>query len=312
MKRILFILLPLLLLIFTGVFISCDFLLPAPLGRNNPFDDEAQIGKFTLAPSGSDSIVTFWDWHDPLPIIDTDRVIDKIRIVHSKNNRPSGIGLLIDKNVQEYTNNIDWQFNWTGLSNDRDHYFALYAHEKGGLWLAPRHIYYYIDSSISDNNIQLFPVSPPSDDTNFIVYEVLNPSFTPLDVTASIGYNWNAGNFLVLEFNFYESIYFDQFMLNLKNTAPGLDVEVNIWVMKKKLDNVSDWTHFNSDDVLDFDSLTTRMVTIVDGADQTLDFSEIVNRFSVYYTKSIAITVNNSLTVDITNWYIDTHYWGEN
>ena len=128
----------------------------------------------------------------------------------------------------------------------------------------------------------------------------------------SNNYGWSSGNFLVLEFGINDTIYFDQFMLNLKNILPVGDVEVNIWVMKKKLDNVSDWTHFNSDDVLDFDSLTTRMVTIVDGADQTLDFSEIVNRSSVYYTKSIAITVNNSLTVDITNWYIDTHYWGKN
>ncbi|MCK5197510.1 MAG: hypothetical protein KAR21_04130 [Spirochaetales bacterium] len=147
MKRILFILLPLILIVFIGLFVSCDFLLPAPLGRNNPYDDEAQIGRFNCAVAGLDSIITAWDWRGPIPGIDDSRIIDKIRIVHSRNDPPQSKYPLNPDNVIELDSNSTWQHEWDGLKADREHHFALYAHEKGGIWLAPKRISQHLDNN---------------------------------------------------------------------------------------------------------------------------------------------------------------------
>jgi len=305
MKKILIVLVPVLLLIFLGVFISCDFLLSAPLGRNNPFDDEAQIGRFNVAVSGLDSIVTNWDWHDALPIIDADRVIDKIRIVHRENNRPTGIGLIIDENVQEFTSTSNWFYNWTDLESDVDHHFALYAHEKGGLWLSPKYTYGYIDPSVISINTPLFPVSPPSNLTDFMVYKVFNPAFTPSDETNNAGVSLIAGDFLILEFNINEPIYFDQFLLHLQNTV-GSTGNLTIYALKKDLQSIVDWTDMISDSTIDYKSAVIREISSLN---QLFDIPEAANSISLYYSRSLAITTDSALTIDVNSWSIDTHFW---
>ncbi len=146
MKRLWFVLIPLILMVFAGFFVSCDFLLPAPLGRNNPYDVEAQIGRFAAVTADTDSIITAWDWRNPPSGIDDSRIIDKIRIVHSKNDPPASKYPLNPNNVQEFTSNSEWQAEWDNLRDDREHHFALYAHEKGGVWLAPKRVSQHLDN----------------------------------------------------------------------------------------------------------------------------------------------------------------------
>ena len=308
MKKIYFLLFSILILVFAGIFISCDILLPAPLGRNNPFDNEAQIGRFNSAVSGSDSMVTNWDWHDALSTIADKRVIDKIRIVHREGTRPTGIGLLFDNNVQEFTSTSNWSYNWTGLKNDKDHHFALYAHEKSGLWLSPKYTDGYIDPSVSDNNIPLFPVSPPLNSNEFIVYKVFNPAFTPSDETNLGGVIINAGDFLVIEFNINQQIYFDQFLLHLQNTV-GATGNVTIYALKKDIQHIVDWVDMISNSTIDYKTAVTRQIT---STFQNIDIPEAANSIALYYSRSIAITVDSPLTVDINSWIIDTHFWGNN
>ncbi|MCD6397076.1 MAG: hypothetical protein J7L71_06015 [Spirochaetaceae bacterium] len=305
-KNILYLIL---IIVFSGFFSSCDYLLPAPLGRNNPFDNEAQIGRFNVAVSGSDSMVTNWDWHDALPTIADDRVIDKIRIVHQENSRPSSRNPLNPDNVQEFTSTSNWSYNWTSLKNDRDHHFALYAHEKSGLWLSPKYIDGYIDSFVQDNNIQLLPVSPPSNPTEFILYEVTNlPSKN--DVTGTGPYAWSAGNFLILEFNINEIIYFDQFLLHLNNTVVSTG-NLTIYALKKDYQHITtNWADMVSDSTIDYDSAISRQITSLN---QVFDIPEAANSISLYYSHSIAIKVDTPLTsVNINAWTIDTHFWGNN
>lgn len=313
MKKIYFLLTSIIIVFFAGLLSSCDYLLPAPLGRNNPFDDEAQIGRFSVAVSGSDSMVTNWDWHDALSTIEDKRVIDRIRIVHQKNSRPTSRNPLNPDNVQEFTSTSNWFYNWTGLKNDKDHHFALYAHEKSGLWLSPKYIETYLDSSVQDNNVSLYSASSPSNSTEFRVYEVLNP-FTPpaADVATNSTYSWNAGSFLVMEFNINETIFFDKFLLQLKNSAPGSDIDLTIYVIKKDLQHIANWEDMVSANTIDYDSVLIRQVTNEAGANQTFEISEIANRMSLYYSHAIAIYVNNAFDVDVSQWTIDTHFWGNN
>jgi len=155
MKKIYFLLFFILILIFAGIFISCDILLPAPLGRNNPFDNEAQIGRFAAVISGQDSIITAWDWRNPPSGIDDSRKIDKIRIVHSENDPPTSKYPLNPNNVKEYTSNSEWKAEWDNLRNDREHYFALYAHEKGGVWLAPKRVSRNFDNTGHEERLDI-------------------------------------------------------------------------------------------------------------------------------------------------------------
>ncbi|MCK5674823.1 MAG: hypothetical protein KAH95_15695, partial [Spirochaetales bacterium] len=147
MKRLTLLLVSLFLIAVAGILISCDYLLPAPLGRDNPYDDEAQIGRFAVAASGPDSVVTVWDWRDPPSGIDKSRIIDKIRIVYGEGDPPLSKYPINPDNVIEYTSNADFSYEWKNLNEDRDHYFALYAHEKGGMWLAPKRADIWFDSN---------------------------------------------------------------------------------------------------------------------------------------------------------------------
>ncbi len=131
---------------------ACDYLLPLPLGRDNPADDEAQIGGFSAAVSGIDSITVVWGWLAPAQDIPDDQVIDKIRIVHKVNDPPSSV---VQLNKEDYTDISDistWQFEWRGLQQGEDQYFALYAHEKGGKWLSPKIEKKWINSNVYPNS----------------------------------------------------------------------------------------------------------------------------------------------------------------
>lgn len=141
------ILYPLILILSAVLFISCDLLFPAPLGRDNPLDDQVQIGGFKADASGPDSIITSWDWRNPAPGIDDSRIIDKIRIVYSENSPPSSKYPLDPDKLQKFDSPSGVKCEWTNLNSDEEHYFALYAHESGGVWLAPKTVKVWIDNS---------------------------------------------------------------------------------------------------------------------------------------------------------------------
>lgn len=133
------------IIILSSVFVSCDILLPSPLIRNNPNDNEAQLGEFAVVASGDSSVLALWDWQPASPLIPDDRIIDKIRIVHRVGDPPVSMYTLNKDDYTEITDSSSWQFEWKDLKQSRDHYFALYAHEKGGTWLAPIHEKIWLD-----------------------------------------------------------------------------------------------------------------------------------------------------------------------
>ncbi len=315
MKKIYFLLTSIIIVFFAGLLSSCDYLLPAPLGRNNPFDDEAQIGRFSVAVSGSDSMVTNWDWHDALSTIEDKRVIDRIRIVHQKNSRPTSRNPLNPDNVQEFTSTSNWFYNWTGLKNDKDHHFALYAHEKSGLWLSPKYIETYLDSSVQDNNYTLNSddLLGSKDPEEFKVYKVGETPYTVTDVSNMSVPGFVAGDYAILEFDVNDTIYFDQFLLHVSNiNTPATDEDLTIYAIKKDSQSITDWADLISDSTIDYEFSLSMQVTVSGGSFQSIDISEIANRMSLYYSHAIAIYVNNAFDVDVSQWTIDTHFWGNN
>ncbi len=301
--------------LFTSLaLVSCDFLLPAPLGRTNPEDNEAQISRFIGFVSGTDSIVTSWNWQKALSVIADDRVIDKIRIVHGEGDPPVTMDPLDSSTVIEYTDPSEWSFNWIGLNTDRDQFFSLYAHETGGQWLSPRTLELSLGNSVKDNYFTFYSSDgfSPYNNDEFKVFKVQETPFGVLEVSNSSAPGFLAGDIIIISFNINESVYFDQFTLYLNNISPPVtDTELNIYVIKDNLDTGFTWADLVSENTLDYDFFITRPFTVAGGAYQSIDIAEIANRMFLYYSGGIAIKLSDPLDVDVSAWSVDTHYWVE-
>lgn len=294
MKKILFLLVPVFLIAITGLFISCDYLIPAPLGRNNPFDDEAQIGRFAVAASGPDSVVTVWDWRNPPSGIDKSRIIDKIRIVYSESDPPLSKYPINPDNVIEFTSNSDFSYEWENLNEDRDHYFALYAHEKGGMWLAPKRADIWFDSNGDEErwDIMMTGVTQlyvsTSADTNQVL---VNP--TNVNVAAPL-----------LSIGFFR---FDE--LFEYNYGAVLEAQIQTWVigtagdflvvpMRRRVEGGMTWGEISDANFYDLGNAKAATVTVPNDA---VDIKDQINIARLHGSNTIAFLSYSSFDVDIEN-----------
>ena len=289
---------------------ACDYLLPLPLGRDNPADDGSQIGKFRASVSGTTSVNTIWYWHSPSLDTPADQVIDKIRIVHKENDPPSSMNPLDKKEYVDIDTASTWEFQWENLKQGREHYFALYSHEKGGSWLAPKYSKVQLDYTAGAIGETLFTDSPSDDPRSFQVFSV-DAGFAVNDETLNSNFTLTPGNYLVLKFNMFRYVYITQFLFHLKNIVPGSDVNLSITPIKKSLGDIADMTDFLSSSVLDYDHEISRQVLTAAGGNQSIELGSFPNRMFVYDVMALVIAVDNQLTLDISNWGIDLTFWGE-
>ncbi len=300
------------IILLTGIVFSCDYFFPAPLGRDNPQDEDVQIKNFSSLVSGKESINTIWEWSEPSSAVEDSQIIDKIRIVHKENDRPTSMYPLDKDSVTEITAKTTWNYTWENLKQDREHCFALYAHEKGGTWLAPIHVSVHLDSYPQEHTLTLLSsdLIAPDDSEEFDVLKVESPSFTKTNVSNDNAYTWNSGDFLVLIFKGDQQFFFDQFTLYLQNSVPGSDVMLSIYALKKEFESVVDSADMSSDATLDTGSVIYREVPISGGTNQQIEISEVINKMVLYRSRSIAISIDNPLDMNFQNWTIDTHFWG--
>ncbi len=132
--------LSILVLLSSILFFSCDsFILGPSLNLNRDGLNES-FGRFECELIDSDEIRVVWDWYDlERALRDIAPVYDEIVIKHSRGSYPTsrlgGESFPIkswDASAKSFTSVI-----FSNLKRDREHYFALYAHEKGGGWMAP-------------------------------------------------------------------------------------------------------------------------------------------------------------------------------
>lgn len=279
------ILYPLILILSIVLFISCDLLFPAPLGRDNPLDDEVQIGGFDAVVSGSDSIITIWDWRNPAPGIDDSRIIDKIRIVYSENNPPSSKYPLNPDNVQEFTSNSEFQFQWTNLKQDREHYFALYAHEKGGVWLAPK----TVKQNISyDGHLVASP---------WWSEKLFADTSAPANIVGTAPPDISGPIIGFIRFDdLFDSRYgavLDARVQNFGVTTPG---DIDIVPMRRKIDSGMTWDEISDSILYDYEHSIT--VSMLGGI--IIDIKDQINIARVHGSNTIAfIPVGTGVSIDI-------------
>lgn len=290
MNKICFVMVTLLYFIFSGIVVSCDFLLPAPYGRNNPLDDGAQISGFNAVVSGTDRILTTWNWRGSVSGIDDSRIIDKIRIVHSENNPPVSKYPLNPDNVQVFESPSSFKCSWDNLNNDKDHYFALYAREAGGLWLSPEIASERIESS---GNLETF-----------------NVGYSDLYVDTSAGNNTvNAASLPITGLPPANIGFFRFDILGDRSYGAVLEAGITSWTIatagdiiilpvRNKIEDGMFWGDIS--DSVNYDYDHAKYVSITAIAD-VVDISDQLNLARMYGTNTIAfVSADASVNITVT------------
>lgn len=127
----------LIIILINVIFNSCNLFFSSPHGRENIFDDAAQITAFTAVPSSDKSIMTMWNWKEPPSWLNDERITD-IQIQHSILGYPDNYIFFASDSI---TDKSMWQKEWTDLIPGITHYFSLFARiddrDNGDIWLAP-------------------------------------------------------------------------------------------------------------------------------------------------------------------------------
>lgn len=307
-----YVLFPVLVIVFLLIAVtSCDYLLPLPLGRDNINDDEKQIISFNVLVSGENTIITTWRWLLPSSGLDDSRKIDRIRIVHRENDPPSTWNPLNQKDMVEINAADKWQHEWTGLNQDRDHFFALYAHEKGGNWLAPvirsRYLGYNTASQVtvlrSDDN------TAPDDPEEFKVWYIQYSPYTVTDFSTMGLYNWPAADIFLIRFKNFIPVYFKDFLFSVQNASPGSDVTLTVYPLYKNAEDVVDWTDLISTKTMDYEHKQVLLLSTGSGSNQVFDIAVLMNRLISLDARTIALSIDNPLSVNPSLWTMNTMYW---
>ena len=135
-------------LIFISLFTGCDAFVLLPAFNHNPDDPNQGFGPLRAGVVNDGTIRVMWDWYDLERVVrGAEPLYDKIVIKHSRGNYPDsrlGGKVFEIKNWDPGTNPL-WATTFSDLKSDREHYFALYAHEKDGRWVGPLYTSRYIE-----------------------------------------------------------------------------------------------------------------------------------------------------------------------
>ena len=137
---------------------SCDLFLLGPSLNLNYDDPDIGFGRFRSALIGDGEIRVGWDWIDiERKLRGLDPVYDQIIIKHSTGSYPVSRlgGEKFEISGWNPVTKPMWSTVFKDMKWDREHYFALYAHERDGRWMSPMYTSLYFDGF--DTNMNSFP-----------------------------------------------------------------------------------------------------------------------------------------------------------
>ncbi len=261
-------------------FTSCDILLPAPISRDNPYDDEAQINSFRSLFAGNDSAEVIWNW-DAFAGTDPSMEIVKIRIVHKVNDPPMSMSPLDKDNVKEFTSGES--FLWENLKEYNDHYFALYQMEKSGRWLKPLYTQFHLEGPgyLDGSNI-------PS--LNYLYADMVSGTTVhdnspPLDKAYRGFFKIDTGGYDNM--GKITEAY-------LKFAMNGSNIVGHVWIvpMKKDVHSGELWDDISSPGLYDMSHAVYADVS--NTVDITVHIDDVLNYCLVYGTKTFALIIPES------------------
>lgn len=136
------------ILITISLFTACDAFVALPAFNLNPDDPDQAFGPLRTGIVDDGTIRVIWDWYDLERLVrGAEPVYDEIVIKHNRGSYPDsrlGGKVFEIKNWDPATNPL-WAATFSDLKDDREHYFALYAHEKDGRWVGPLYTSRYIE-----------------------------------------------------------------------------------------------------------------------------------------------------------------------
>lgn len=131
-----------------AILTACDSFILPPAFNLNPEDPNQAFGRLESALIDKGKVRVIWDWYDlERRVRGVTPVYDEVIIKHSRGNYPTsrlgGVSFEI-KDWDPATNPLG-AATFSDLKDDREHYFALYAHEKDGRWVGPMYTSTYFD-----------------------------------------------------------------------------------------------------------------------------------------------------------------------
>ncbi len=148
--------------ILITLFTACDAFVLLPAFNHNPDDENPVFGPLRAGIVDDGTIRVMWDWYDLERVVrGFEPVYDEIVIKHNRGNYPDsrlGGKSFEIKNWDPATNPL-WPATFSDLKDDREHYFALYAHEKDGRWVGPMYTSRHIEGFDYQIRNGVFPTS---------------------------------------------------------------------------------------------------------------------------------------------------------
>lgn len=284
---------------------SCDSLFLEPFGRTNPNDPKASILSFEAERYGDGNIAVGWDWLDQdwaaLENGGREVLVDKIAVAHSVGGRPTGRGGAQEIAVDESR----WYLEYIDIEPETEHYFALYAHEKDGGWLAPIYTSRYAKRTTKTGVSTYDIYEAVYVDANAMTSTVLT---TP--ATKTVG----NGKWIICYFNDMNNTkIFTEATLNLEvmNVSSGATLE--LYPLRYEYHGDAGVEDFlNAEYIIHSGKVSREIPSTGPLTLESSGIMDLVTRINYQHTGGIAVTASGG-TVDITGLdtttYIEAAYY---
>ncbi|MCF7948860.1 MAG: hypothetical protein K9M94_09775 [Spirochaetia bacterium] len=216
-------------------FTACDTFVLLPAFNHNPDDQNQSFGPLRAGIVDDGTIRVIWDWYDLERVVrGVKPVYDEIIIKHNRGNYPDsrlgGKSFKI-KDWDPATKPL-WAATFSDLKNDREHYFALYAHEKEGRWVGPMYTSRYMEGF----EYEIRPGIVPNSSESF-------SADISAGTAANLAYPENISNNNVLVY-YYDELWEDEKVVSAQiiidiNAAPTTDDALFIYPIRAHVTNDS-------------------------------------------------------------------------
>lgn len=221
----------LLITLFTG----CDAFISLPAFNHNPDDPNPSFGPLQADIVDDGTIRVIWDWYDLERVVrGTEPLYDEIVIKHNRGNYPDSRlgGKIFEVKDWDPADNPLWSATFSDLKSDREHYFALYAHEKDGRWVGPMYTSRYIEGFEYQTRSGVLPNSSESFSADISA-----------GTAAGLSYPENISNNRVLVY-YYDDLWEEEKITSAQinitiNTAPSSDDVIFIYPIRVMVRNDS-------------------------------------------------------------------------
>ncbi len=228
------------------LFTACDVFVLLPAFNHNPDDPNQAFGPLKAGIIDDGTVRVVWDWYDlERKVRGLEPVYDEIVIKHNRGNYPDsrlGGKVFEIKNWDPATNPL-WATTFSDLKSDREHYFALYAHEKDGRWVGPIYTSIYMEGFEFSTRPGLTPITSISVDATPPPPPPPPPPFPAATTITTAAYPLIISDTQTMIY-YFDDIWDDEKIISAKlfievNTGPANPDSLIIYPMRSYVEETS-------------------------------------------------------------------------